>query len=671
MAELFSQPAPSLIGRYEVVESIGSGGMAAVYRAWARGPTGAGRPVAIKLIHQHLAGQPQFVEMFFEETRVALALTHRNIVQTFDAGEIAGRPYLVMELVEGCSLVELIGRSEQDVPLELALFIVCEVCAALSYAHTFRPEREGQPHAVVHRDVSPSNVLLSWAGDVKLADFGVARATDAARAGQSGIKGKLSYMPPEQARGDAEPRSDLFALGVVLYELIARKPLSSRPMNALQALERREIEPLHRLRPEISPSLEAIIERCIEPDPRDRPSSADELGGVLWAEIDRIQRAAGGGDLRARLSAYVAALPGPPRNETVGRVAQALMAEIAELSAVDARALATASDLGGAPGAGGAPPRISGTAIVVLGDDDDLDASQPMVERTVPDARVRRAPVRLGDDSIEPLDEDDQIGLDTLDDGIDDSENDATVIAAASDAERRIARALKARAHQLPPTPPADDHVVGSGDEAPTKIRREYTGASAGPPPTPAGGLGRIPTDEDTDDLASTRIRRLDEIDLDDIAALDADVDMDNARTIDAPPGALRGVRTGPVGFDVPVASVRRGETVDISSGSGGKPPGKPPGAPPAAPPRRRASRVERPEPTQSVKPPRYNTEQRRTKQRRLGWIVIGSVALVLVIIASWLGWRSGDTSIPHVAPKHSVGGSKIDSRVPRTADLE
>jgi serine/threonine protein kinase len=325
-------------GKYELLGTIGGGGMATVYRACLRGPAGAARPVALKLIHAHLSQEQSFVRMFLDETRVAMALSHRNIVQTFDAGVVGGRHYLAMELVSGLSLREVFRRlpKRSRIPVDVALFVAMEVCSALAHAHGFRPELTGQPGAVIHRDVSPSNILLSVEGDVRLVDFGVARARDqlSAQTTSGVVKGKLCYMAPEQARGRAEPRSDLFAVGVVLYEM-----LSGRVFRNAASLEEvfnpPSIVPLHVVRPETPLALEQLVLRTVASDPTARPASAEELRAALAQELLRLQLKDGRADSHARLREFLASLPEEEKNPQAERLAEAMIREALEVAPGD------------------------------------------------------------------------------------------------------------------------------------------------------------------------------------------------------------------------------------------------------------------------------------------------------------------------------------------------
>ncbi|MCK5800375.1 MAG: protein kinase, partial [Deltaproteobacteria bacterium] len=321
-----------VFGRYVILDTLGGGGMASVYRASQRGLAGSVRTVALKVIHPHLSGEDAFVRMFLDEMRVAMALQHRNIVQTLDAGEVGQRHYIAMELVSGFTLRQVLTRSgDLPIPLEIALFVAAEISAALHYAHTFQPELTGQPAAVVHRDVSPSNVLLSKAGDVKLMDFGVARARDSMRqqSVSDAIKGKLAYMPPEQARGQAVPASDIFALGATLYELLSKRSL--RQATTLEEVLDGPtiVEPIHPSRPDVSPELDVLLSSCLDPDPKARPRDAAQLEQTLreflGAELSKVGLHI---DMRTRLASYLATLPdAAPSDPAALRLAQALLVE--------------------------------------------------------------------------------------------------------------------------------------------------------------------------------------------------------------------------------------------------------------------------------------------------------------------------------------------------------
>ncbi len=220
---------PSQYGRYFLQQRLGRGGMAEVFRATVEGPGGFSRAVAIKRILPEYSQDEWFTKMIADEARIVSRLSHPNIVQILDTGEVEGSCYIAFELVEGTDLFQMLQRIYSRglaLPQAFAGFIVAEVCAGLDHAHSRRDEN-GQPLGIVHRDVSPQNVLLSWLGEVKLGDFGIARAKERTSYTQTGtIKGKVYYMSPEQARGErVDHRSDLFSAGILLYEALCTQPL--------------------------------------------------------------------------------------------------------------------------------------------------------------------------------------------------------------------------------------------------------------------------------------------------------------------------------------------------------------------------------------------------------------------------------------------------------------
>jgi len=223
---------PRKFGRYVLFDFIGKGGMAEIYLARAKTDLGASRLCVVKQILPELAAYPQFAEMLIHEAKLAARLNHANIVQVFDLGREDERLYIAMDYIEGFDLNELLRRCSREkvpLPFDFALYIVAEALKGLGYAHR-RVDDDGKPLGIVHRDVSPSNILISFEGDVRVCDFGIARATEIAVSTDSGgsgavdeaIKGKAGYMSPEHARGEAiDARGDVFAIGIVLWELVA------------------------------------------------------------------------------------------------------------------------------------------------------------------------------------------------------------------------------------------------------------------------------------------------------------------------------------------------------------------------------------------------------------------------------------------------------------------
>ncbi|HEX8909859.1 MAG TPA: serine/threonine-protein kinase, partial [Anaeromyxobacteraceae bacterium] len=291
-------------GKYRLVERVASGGMAEVWRAEAPGAEGFVKEVALKLIRGDHDARGDFVRMFVQEARLACRLSHANIVQVFDFDQVDGRYYIAMELVRGRTLREVVDRCrEQGARLGLAraVHVCAEVARALAYAH--RLEEGGVPAGLVHRDVSPQNVLVSFEGEVKLTDFGIARALGASEVTAPGtVKGKLAYMAPEQARGEpVDARADVFALGVVLWELCAGRRLFARETDAstLAALLSPEpLSPPSAWNEAVPPRLDEVALAALARDPALRIPSADALGDALAAL--RLELAQGHEDLELR-----------------------------------------------------------------------------------------------------------------------------------------------------------------------------------------------------------------------------------------------------------------------------------------------------------------------------------------------------------------------------------
>jgi serine/threonine-protein kinase len=264
----------TIAGRYRIEGRLGVGGMSTVHLAF---DSRLERYVALKLLAEHLADDPTFVSRFRREALAAARLVHPNIVQVFDFGFDSGhhQHFIVMEHVPGNSCAELL-RDRGHLPVAEALDIVTQACRGLDYAH-----RNG----VVHRDVKPGNLLVSDSGVVKLADFGIARATDQSSITQAGsVLGTAAYLAPEQARGDeAGPQADLYSLGVVTYQLISgRLPYEASSLSELALKQQRESPiPLDELEPDVPPALATAVASALAIDQRFRPHDAMELAAAL------------------------------------------------------------------------------------------------------------------------------------------------------------------------------------------------------------------------------------------------------------------------------------------------------------------------------------------------------------------------------------------------------
>ncbi len=272
--------------RYELLERIGAGRMAEIFRAKAVAAGGFEKPVAIKRILPHLSKDARFVELLIAESKIMSVLRHRNIVQIFDVGVGEDKTYfLVMEFVDGCDLGALqrgLERRRTRLPLDLVLHLGAEVCDALDYAQQV-PAPDGQPMHLVHRDVTPSNVLVSRSGEVKLTDFGLARRPEDRRT-QGGLRGRFAYVSPEQVAGlPLDGRSDVFSLGVILWELALGRRLFSAMADyeALKAVTDGDIPPPSKHDPTLPVELDAILAEALHRDLDRRLPSASELGKRL------------------------------------------------------------------------------------------------------------------------------------------------------------------------------------------------------------------------------------------------------------------------------------------------------------------------------------------------------------------------------------------------------
>ncbi|MBK7582733.1 MAG: serine/threonine protein kinase [Myxococcales bacterium] len=279
------------IGRYEVVGRLAVGGMAEILLGRLRGPSGFERAVVIKRILPHLAEQPAFVDMFLDEARLAARIQHRNVVQVHELGQDGVNLFLTMEYLEGENTAGIVRRSlvkEEELGVAVCAYIVAEACAGLHAAHELT-DAEGRPLGLVHRDVSPQNIFVTYGGGVRVLDFGIAKAADRSAHTEVGqLKGKFEYMSPEQCRGKAiDRRCDVFALGIVLYELLTRRRLFKRD-NKLAVLEAvcREMPLAPSKVIEGCPeSLDRVVMKALSKHADDRYPTAAELRRDLMAVV--------------------------------------------------------------------------------------------------------------------------------------------------------------------------------------------------------------------------------------------------------------------------------------------------------------------------------------------------------------------------------------------------
>jgi TonB family protein len=278
-------------GQYVLLEKIATGGMAEVWKARMRGVEGFQKIVAIKKILPHLSDNQDFIEMFVDEAKLAAQLNHNNIIHIYDLGKIQSSYYIAMEYIDGYDLKNILKKAqERDQPLsvEIALFVASKIAAALDYAHRKR-DFEDKEMGLVHRDVSPQNVLISEEGDIKLCDFGIAKAASKASHTQAGaLKGKLQYMSPEQAWGrNIDKRSDIFALATVLFEMLTARKLFSgdNELSILEQVREARVTPPSQYNDEVTPQIDAIVLKALQKDPANRYQTAGEMQRDLDAVL--------------------------------------------------------------------------------------------------------------------------------------------------------------------------------------------------------------------------------------------------------------------------------------------------------------------------------------------------------------------------------------------------
>lgn len=273
--------------RYRVIEKLESGGMAEVFRAESEGLQGFRKQVAIKRVLPHLSEKKKFISMFLDEARLSAMLSHSNCVQVFDIGVGDNAFFIVMEFVEGANLkniVESIKKSGRQFPVSAAALICHEICKGLSYAHEIR-DPTGALLNLVHRDMSPPNVLITKYGEVKIVDFGLAKASSQLEKSEPGIiKGKFSYLSPEAAMGqEVDARTDIFAVGIILWELLTQQRLflGETDFQTVKRVQQAVVPPVAQFNRQVPPQMEQIVLKALARDPGARYQTAKELGQDL------------------------------------------------------------------------------------------------------------------------------------------------------------------------------------------------------------------------------------------------------------------------------------------------------------------------------------------------------------------------------------------------------
>jgi serine/threonine protein kinase len=267
---------PEVFGSYVVYERLGSGGMATVHRAQHQQRSGT--PVALKRLLPQLSAVPEFVDAFLDEAKLARHLRHPNVAQTYDFGTIDETYYIAMELVRGPTLSQVIATGK-PVPIPIALYVIVQLLDALEYAHDLC-DSDGKPLGIIHRDVTPSNVIVSTTGITKLIDFGIAKATGSSVRTKTGfIKGKFAYVAPEYIAGRIDRRVDLFAAGIVAHELLAGRKLFQveNDFETLRRVQTMPLEPPSKWNPRVPPALDEVVMIALARDPDQRWQKAGAM----------------------------------------------------------------------------------------------------------------------------------------------------------------------------------------------------------------------------------------------------------------------------------------------------------------------------------------------------------------------------------------------------------
>ena len=277
-----TQLEPAKFGKYLLLDRIAVGGMAELYRAMMTGAEGFEKLIAIKKLLSHLTAQENLVSAFIEEAKLAALLQHQNIVQIYDFGCMDGDYFIAMEHLFGKDLRLIADKSEEKgrpLGLEYVLYVASRVCEGLDYAHHLR-DLEGKPLHIIHRDISPPNIFITYEGEVKIVDFGIAKAATQNTATVEGvIKGKVSYMSPEQAGGESiDQRSDIFSTGILIYEMLTGKRMfDGEPLQILPKVREAAFEPLDQVVKDLPPELYEIVHRALAKEPDQRYQSSGDM----------------------------------------------------------------------------------------------------------------------------------------------------------------------------------------------------------------------------------------------------------------------------------------------------------------------------------------------------------------------------------------------------------
>ncbi|MEO6954978.1 MAG: serine/threonine-protein kinase [Polyangia bacterium] len=376
-----AQPAfrPGPFGRWQLLERIAVGGMAEIFKAKQSGAHGFEKTVVIKRILPNLASDPEFLAMFVDEAKLQCALEHPKIVQVFEFGEVDGQYFIAMEYVDGMDSLGLLracAHRRQRLPVRLAVHIAAETLDALAYAHDKRGA-DGRPLGLVHRDISPSNILLARRGDVKLGDFGIAHAAERERQSktQAGtLKGKYGYMAPEQVIGGAlDARADIFAVGIVLAEMLMGRRLFTAPndLDVLLMVRDARLERLDRYGADIPPPLRAILDKLLSKDLEGRYQRAEQAREALYDFLFDSRQRVTNADLAAYFESLEVDQPRSPSSTTDSNLMGEDTRAKAEAAARMQNAVAKASE----------EPSVKARALQIAREDADRKAGiEPSID---------------------------------------------------------------------------------------------------------------------------------------------------------------------------------------------------------------------------------------------------------------------------------------------------
>jgi len=327
--------------RFKIIRKLDAGGMAEVYHAEQESLEGFRKTVAVKKVLPHLVQNEKFLRMFLDEARLSLRMSHANVVQVFDIGQAGGSYYVLMEFVDGVNLKqvnEFLRARGTTLPVEQAVFILVETCKGLQYAHTLA-DSNGRPLGIVHRDVSPPNILLSKQGEVKLVDFGLAKAADQLEQTDPGVvKGKFSYLSPEAVEGqEVDRRADIFAAGILLWEMLTGRRLfqGKNDYETVQQVKAADIPPPSRIHPAVPRDLDRIVLRALARDLRQRYQTAQDFGDDLYQFLFSHGLKVTSFDIAALVKTVLreAAVPTPKGAGTI--IDELIEAELARLTSID------------------------------------------------------------------------------------------------------------------------------------------------------------------------------------------------------------------------------------------------------------------------------------------------------------------------------------------------